>query len=184
MIDALVFNNSYVYYLNFYPSSGFTRSESLAAVCDVKLGTESCNVLIPAFLSQERRPPFMNSVVASCWIPQECWTQVQTIVDLRGTQRRKRGDIFGGEKTTLIPTVVYFLSLWMIPSFIGVKGQQHMFQLPLLFVVGSVFRTRLRMWILDPHDLTLFICETLGTGLSLSASQFPHLHHGEIRTYV
>lgn len=89
VLDALVFNNTYVYYLNFYPSSGFTRTKSLAAVCDVKLGTGSCNALIHAFLSQERRLPFMHSV-ASCRIPQECWTQVRTIVDLRGTQRRKR----------------------------------------------------------------------------------------------
>lgn len=52
MLDALVFNNSYVYYLNFYPSSAFTRNESVAAVCDDKFGTGSRNVLIHAFLSQ------------------------------------------------------------------------------------------------------------------------------------
>lgn len=90
MLDTLVFNNSYVYYLNFYPSSAFTRTESVAVVCNDKFGTGSRNVLTHAFLSQERRLPLMQSVVAHCRIPQECWTPVQTIADLRGTQRRKK----------------------------------------------------------------------------------------------
>lgn len=146
-------------------------------MCDDKFGTGSCTVLIHAFLSQERRLPFMHSVVVRCRVPQECWTHVQTIADLRGTQRRK--------KVKRLPwslqLCIFFVFGWF-PVLLewNANSKCSSSLCPLLWAHSS----EPGMWILNPHDLTFFICETLGMGLALLASQLPYVQHGEIRLYV